>query len=70
MLPAFRLTDGADGSRGSARNEIDFQEKFFAASILWGRETVPSIPPGHRCHQKRERVPESGGSSSLAFVMA
>jgi hypothetical protein len=71
MVPAFRRADGADGSvRGPLVPEIDFQEKFFAASILSGRETVPSIPPGHCCHQKRERVPESGGSSSLTFVMA
>ena len=29
-----------------------------------------SIPPGHCGHQERERVPESGSSSSLTFVVA
>jgi hypothetical protein len=57
-------------SAGPLVPETDFQERFCAASILSGREIVPSIPPGHCCHQKRERVLESGGSSSLTFVMA
>jgi hypothetical protein len=42
----------------------------FKKSILSDRRTVPSIPPGHCGHQERERVPESGSSSSLTFVMA
>jgi hypothetical protein len=31
---------------------------------------LPSIPPRHCGHQERERVPESGSSSSLTFVVA
>jgi hypothetical protein len=40
-------------SAGPLVPETDFQERFFAASILSRRETVPSIPPRHCCHQVR-----------------
>ena len=51
--------------------EVDFSRKVLCCyPSCRDRRTVPSIPPGHCGHQERERVPESGSSSSLTFVMA
>ena len=50
--------------------KLIFQETSLLLSSCRDRRTVPSIPPGHCGHQERERVPESGSSSSLTFVMA